>query len=355
MTQLELRQISKKFGNLTAVDRVSLSVNENELVALVGPSGCGKTTLLRLIAGFEQPDSGQILMGGQNITHLRPEERQVGIVFQDYALFPHMNVKTNVAYGLRFSSSMSTAAKRDRVEEFLQLVGLSELRSRMPEELSAGQQQRVALARTLAPQPRVVLLDEPFSALDQKLRHELRFDLKRLQHALKITMIHVTHDQEEALAIAEQVAVMNQGQIEQIGTPREVYQQPRTTFVARFIGRGNVLQARVVSAENKLLVARLGEDQPIKIAKSSGQSLSSDGQIEILIRPEHVQHGSGFENQLRGTLRGIEFLGEALLLHIEIAGQDVIAKIPVSSAKSEKLTEGQSVIIGFSSNDAAII
>jgi ABC-type Fe3+/spermidine/putrescine transport system ATPase subunit len=355
MTQLELREITKKFGGVIAVDQVSLAISGNELLALVGPSGCGKTTLLRLIAGFEQPDSGQVLIGSQNVLPLKPEERRVGIVFQDYALFPHMNVGTNVAYGLRFLSSMSASAKRERVEELLQLVGLSDLRARMPEELSAGQQQRVALARTLAPQPRVVLLDEPFSALDQKLRHELRFDLKRLQRRLKITMIHVTHDQEEALAIADRVAVMNQGRIEQIGTPWDVYQQPKTLFVARFIGRGNVLQAHVVSSESHLLIARLAVDQPIKIAKSESQDFFAGESIEILVRPEHLKIGSGFENQLHGTLRGIEFLGEALLLHIEISEQEIIAKIPVSSEKNLQMKEGQLVIVSFSFNGGVVI
>ena len=355
MTRLEVRDISKKFGHIAAVDGVSLTLEEHELVALVGPSGCGKTTLLRLIAGFERPDSGEILLDGRNVNSLRPENRQVGIVFQDYALFPHMSVEKNIAYGLKFVDRMSPQEKQMRIDELLNMINLGKHRFNRPEELSAGQQQRVALARTLAPRPRLILLDEPFSALDRKLREELRFELKALQRDIKVAMIHVTHDQEEALAVADRVAVMNQGAIEQMSVPWEVYQRPQTEFVARFVGRGNVLSARILRVDEKNVVAALQDGQEVRLRKVTERVFAVDETIKILVRPERLAVSSNAENQLECILQGSEFLGDAVLLHVKIAGELCFSKITAASAESIQNTEGQMIRLGFCSEDASIL
>ena len=241
---LEIRNVSKRFGATQAVDNITFSVGKGEITALLGPSGCGKTTTLRLIAGFETPDSGQLRMDGQDVAHLRPYERNVGLLFQDYALFPHMTVAENVGYGLRFRG-MKAKERDGQVEAMLGLVKLSGFGSRLPAQLSGGEQQRVALARALAINPKLVLLDEPLSALDAKLRHELRTEIKEILARVGATTIIVTHDQEEALGIAERVIVMQGGVIAQEGSPTEIYLRPRNRFVAEFIGRSNMLEGSI--------------------------------------------------------------------------------------------------------------
>jgi ABC-type Fe3+/spermidine/putrescine transport system ATPase subunit len=241
---LELRNVSKRFGEAQAVHNISFSVAKGSILALLGPSGCGKTTTLRLIAGFETADSGKLLIEGEDVSRKRPYERNVGLLFQDYALFPHMSVAENVAYGLRFRGFNSRDAKA-RTEEMLALVRLTEYASRRPSGLSGGEQQRIALARALAINPRLMLLDEPLSALDAKLRQELRTEIKDILTRVGATTIIVTHDQEEALGIAERVIVMNQGVIVQEGSPAEVYLSPSNRFVAEFIGRSNLLKGEI--------------------------------------------------------------------------------------------------------------
>lgn len=279
---LEVRQLAKRFGPVTAVDGVSLTVAEGELLAVVGPSGCGKTTLLRLIAGLEQPDAGRIIIQGQDVTALPPERRDVGFVFQQYALFPNMTVAGNVEYGLK-RKGIPRPERDRRVHEMLAMVGLGDLAHRRPDQLSAGQQQRVALARALAPRPKTLLLDEPLSALDAAIRIRLREELRETQRRLGITTILVTHDQEEALAIADRVAVMNEGRLEQVGTPWELYDRPQTRFVAGFIGRGNFLSGRV--AGDAIDFGPLGRVP--KAAVPGGAGLT-DGPITALVRPEAV-------------------------------------------------------------------
>jgi putative spermidine/putrescine transport system ATP-binding protein len=239
---IELREASRAFGPVVALDRVSISIAAGEFFALLGPSGSGKTTCLRIIAGFDQPDSGQVLLDGVDVTGVPPFDRNVNTVFQDYALFPHMNVAENVAYGLRVRG-VAVAERRKRALEMLDLVQLETFGDRRPNQLSGGQKQRVALARALINQPRVLLLDEPLGALDLKLREEMQAELKKLQQRLGITFVFVTHDQGEALSMADRVAVFNEGGIEQLDTPRGLYMHPRTAFVAGFVGSANVVEA----------------------------------------------------------------------------------------------------------------
>lgn len=274
--------LQKRFGAVVAVDRVSLDVGEGELLAVVGPSGCGKTTLLRMVAGLERPDAGRVFIQGQDVSDLPPERRDVGFVFQQFALFPNMSVAANVEYGLK-RKRVPRAERRRRVEEMLELVGLAALAGRRPDQLSAGQQQRVALARALAPRPKTLLLDEPLSALDAAIRTRLRDDLRAMQRRLGITTVLVTHDQEEALAIADRVAVMNDGRVEQAGTPWELYDRPRTAFVAAFIGRANLLTGRIDGD-----VVDLGPLGRVPKVSLPGAGETADGPVRFLVRPEAV-------------------------------------------------------------------
>jgi ABC-type Fe3+/spermidine/putrescine transport system ATPase subunit len=251
---VELQGVTKRFDDVVAVDNVDLSVRNGEFLSLLGPSGCGKTTTLRLIAGFEQPDEGQILIAGQGVAGLPPYKRDVNTVFQSYALFPHLNVLDNVAYGLK-QQGLRKPARQDKAREALALVRLEQLERRKPRQLSGGQQQRVALARALVMEPKVLLLDEPLGALDLKVRKQLQIELKRIQHSVGITFVYVTHDQEEALVMSDRVAVMHAGKIEQLGPPREIYDSPASRFVADFIGETNFIKqnGRVVAVRPERL------------------------------------------------------------------------------------------------------
>jgi ABC-type Fe3+/spermidine/putrescine transport system ATPase subunit len=353
MTSIELRDLHKRFGSVAAVAGVSLTVHEGELLALVGPSGCGKTTLLRLIAGFERPDSGNILLNNRSVLGLEPEKRGVGIVFQDYALFPHMNVADNIAYGLKFVP-LSRPERRARMDKLLHLIGLEALERRLPHELSAGQQQRVALARALAPRPRVLLLDEPLSALDVQLREELRLEIRRLQREFAITTIHVTHDQEEALAIADRVAVMNAGRLEQVAPSRELYQHPQTEFVARFIGRGNLLSGVVVQSESGELTIQLEELGTVHLSRNS-RPLPVGQRITLLIRPEQMALDNARANRLNGIIEGLEFLGEICRLHVRCGAQSLIVQVPSGEAEPWQRKIEQTVTLSFEPKDIWVV
>lgn len=297
---LEVRGLTKRFGEVTAVADFSLAVADGETVALLGPSGCGKTTVLRIIAGLEQPDAGQVLLAGRDATGWPPERRGVGLVFQSYALFPHLSVGANVAYGLRFRRGVDRVA---RVEELLSLVGLSGYERRKPHQLSAGQQQRVALARALAPEPGILLLDEPLSALDAALRKELRAELRALLGKLGMTALYVTHDQEEALALADRVAVMREGRLDQVAPPAELYARPRTPFVAAFLGRANLWPGKVVSVDgDRALVEVAGERFPAE----RGEAREGD-EVFLFFRPEWVHLGDG---PFVAAVEGAEYLGD---------------------------------------------
>ena len=260
VADVELLRVTKRFGDTVAVDALDLSVEHGEFLSLLGPSGCGKTTTLRLIGGFEQPDEGEICIAGRNVRGLPAYKRDVNTVFQSYALFPHLSVRENVAYGLK-QRGLRRAARSRRAHELLELVRLPHLADRRPRQLSGGQQQRVALARALVMEPKVLLLDEPLGALDLKVRKELQIELKRIQHEVGITFVYVTHDQEEALAMSDRVAVMNGGRIEQLGRPREIYDRPATRFVADFIGETNFIDrdgATVAVRPEQVQLARAG-------------------------------------------------------------------------------------------------
>ena len=264
MALLEISGASKRFGAVTAVDRVFLSIERGEFFALLGPSGCGKTTLLRLIAGFETPNEGRIVIDGTDITAVPPYARPVNMMFQSYALFPHLDVAGNIAFGLK-QEGMPRQRRAARVEEMLALVQMTGFAKRRPHELSGGQKQRVALARALAKMPKLLLLDEPLAALDRKLREETRLELMGIQERVGTTFLVVTHDQEEALGLASRIAVMNRGELVQIGTPAEIYERPRSRFVADFVGAVNLFDGRLINAFNALALKVAGIDEPIPL------------------------------------------------------------------------------------------
>lgn len=352
MSGVELKNISKSFGNVRAVSNLSLVVEPGELVALVGPSGCGKTTLLRIIAGFERPDAGNVLLAGSSMISVPPEARRVGIVFQDYALFPHMSVAGNIGYGLRFGIRLGGAEREERVRELLSLVGLTGYGDRRPQELSAGQQQRVAIARAVAPRPDVLLLDEPMSALDALLREELRSELRRLQRELGITTLHVTHDQEEAIAIADRVAVMHDGRLDQVGKPQEVYFKPATGFVARFVGGGNILDARVAEVGSPTITVRLGNGGLVEVT-GGGSKFEVGEAVGLVIRPTRLKANAVGRNRIRGEVAGVEFLGQISRLRVRVNDQDVQTVVDSLDGWAQRV--GEQIDLGFLPGDAWLL
>src|SRR4051794_32421727 len=262
---ISIRDVTKRFGDVTAVDDLTLDIREGEFLTLLGPSGCGKTTTMRMVAGFEEPDEGDILLRGEEVVGVPPNKRHVNMCFQNYALFPHMDVQQNIEYGLK----LKKVGKDDRarkVQEMLSIVRLEGYEPRRPGQLSGGQQQRVALARALVNEPAALLLDEPLGALDVKLRKQMQLELKRIQHELGTTFVYVTHDQDEALAMSDRIAVMNRGRVEQLGTPREIYERPRTAFVADFIGSLNTIDLRIDELVGGYCVSRFATDERIVAA-----------------------------------------------------------------------------------------
>jgi thiamine transport system ATP-binding protein len=312
VTVLELEGISKRFGETEALADVSLRVAPGEFFTLVGPSGCGKTTTLRIVAGLTAPEDGAVRLDGAEMDGVAPEDRDVGIVFQDYALFPHMTVAENVAYGLRFDDPPGGGSVADRVDELLELVDLEGFDDREPESLSGGQQQRVALARALAPGPELLLLDEPMSALDARLRERLRRTVKRIQTELGITTVYVTHDQAEALAISDRIAVLNGGHVEQVGSPEAVYREPANRFVASFVGDNNLFEVR--SVEGSLARTECGAAFAVEGA-NRGDTLA--------IRPEAMHLGPD-DTTLEPSLESVEFHGTGYTLHCQLEGRDLL-------------------------------
>jgi spermidine/putrescine transport system ATP-binding protein len=310
---IELCGLTKRFGEI-AVDNIDLNVASGEFFSLLGPSGCGKTTTLRLIAGFEQPTSGRILLDGADVSEVPPHRRNVNTVFQSYALFPFLNVFDNVAFGLRHRRVGKADFKR-RVDEALDLVKMTAFAKRRPGQLSGGQQQRVALARALVLNPAVLLLDEPLGALDAKLRRSLKVELKALQERVGITFLYVTHDQEEALTMSDRLAVMNAGKIVQIGTPRQVYEEPADTYVADFLGAANLIEVEVVSADGAL---RLGD----WALTSQRCEATVTGRAHAVIRPERVrieEHGTAGDNRVPAMVERVVFLGAATQVMLRLA------------------------------------
>jgi iron(III) transport system ATP-binding protein len=301
---VRLEQVTKRFGKTAAVDDVSLTIEPGSLVTLLGPSGCGKTTTLRIVAGLETATSGRVYIGDAEVTHLPPNARDVTMMFQSYALFPHLSVFENVAYGLRVLKQPE-AQVRKQVEDVLQLVGMPRMGERSPSALSGGQQQRVALARSLVMQPKVLLFDEPLSNLDAKLRKRMREEIRLLQQRLGITAIYVTHDQAEALAISDRIVVMDRGRVSQIGTPLELYRAPGNRFVAEFIGEANFLPAHLESVEDGWASVRIGP-QPLRIQSRP----LPVGPVTVLARPEAIRVRSGGEG-LPGTIQKVSYLGSS--------------------------------------------
>jgi spermidine/putrescine transport system ATP-binding protein len=322
LCEVKLEHVIKRFGNLTAVDSVSLSVGRGEFLTLLGPSGCGKTTMLRMIAGFETPDSGRVILGGRDVTDLPPYRRDVTTVFQQYALFPHMNVFDNVAFGLERRRLRKGEIGR-RVGLSLEMVRLNGLENRRTTELSGGQQQRVALARALVLEPRVLLLDEPLAALDLKLRKQMQLELKGLQRCLGISFLYVTHDQEEALTMSDRVVVMNAGRIEQQGRAEEIYERPLTEFVAGFIGLSNIIEGIVESSEDEFSVVRFG-DSNITV-KSNGASPGD--RVRVMIRPEKIRlSGTEGVGALPGKIESAVYLGDSTQWRVVLeSGQAITA------------------------------
>ena len=313
MAYLELSHINKEFAKAVAVNDFNLSAEQGEFVSFLGPSGCGKTTTLRMIAGFELPTTGKIQIDGKDLTFVPPNKRNVGMVFQSYALFPNMTVAGNIAYGLKVAGKPNAEIKQ-RVDEMLSLIHMEGFSGRYPSQISGGQQQRVALARALAIRPRVLLLDEPLSALDAKIRVELRQEIRRIQQQLGITTIYVTHDQEEALSISDRIVVMSEGRVEQIGSSSEIYNFPKTEFVANFVGQLNLLPVDVVSLADGLV--KVGG----KVVRTSQSLDHTNGHaIRLAIRPEELNpgHREG-ENNLLGRVSTVTYLGPIVRVRLEV-------------------------------------
>ncbi|HEY6522220.1 MAG TPA: ABC transporter ATP-binding protein [Solirubrobacteraceae bacterium] len=314
---VQLRALTKQYDETLAVDAIDASINAGEFFSLLGPSGCGKTTTLRMIAGFVRPTSGEIMLDGLDVAQVPPHRRNVHTVFQNYALFPHLNVFDNIAFGLR-RQKVAKGDVRRRVEEALELVELGGMAARHPQQLSGGQQQRVALARALVLRPAVLLLDEPLGALDAKIRKQLRLELKALQEEVGITFVFVTHDQEEALSMSDRVAVMSAGRIEQIGSPAEVYESPATVFVADFLGVSNLMDAEAGEPSGDHCTVRVGD---FRLRAAAGD-LTASGPVKIVARPERVElrgHGTDQENCLPGMVERTVYVGATLQVMVRLA------------------------------------
>jgi putative spermidine/putrescine transport system ATP-binding protein len=327
MAFLELQGLERDFGTVKALDGIDIALGEGEFLSLLGPSGCGKTTALRIVAGFDRPDAGRVVVDGRDVTSVAPNKRDMGMVFQAYSLFPNMTAAQNVEYGLRIRRQ-DRGNRRQRVGELLELVGLGHAGERYPHQLSGGMQQRVALARALAIEPRVLLLDEPLSALDAKVRVQLREEIRRIQLELGITTLYVTHDQEEALSVSDHVAVMYGGRIEQMGAPVEMYSAPATPFVAEFIGTMNRLEGRVVDGGV--------EHGGTRLTVEAAQGRPAGQRVLVLVRPETVEvaqaNGTPGMNTLVGDVITQTFLGPVTRLKIVGDGVDVIADVPTQKA-----------------------
>jgi len=342
MALLEIQDVTRRFGDFLAVDRVSLAIGAGEFFTLLGPSGCGKTTLLRMIAGFDLPDGGRILLEGQDIARLPPEARPVRTVFQNYALFPHMTVQGNVAFPLKMAKTASSAIPT-KVAAALEDVRLTGFNNRFPHELSGGQRQRVAIARALVTHPTVLLLDEPLAALDAKLREEMQIELINLQKEVGITFVYVTHDQTEALALSHRIAVMNKGQVEQVDEPDRLYGFPRTRFVADFIGTCNLLEGPVTESGAGLVTIAVPDLGPVRVAATASATGLSDGVVAL--RPEKVRlHAPGsvpiVENHFSGTVTGFLYQGDVTVYMVRSAqGKELEALLANSAAGLAKFFE----------------
>ena len=347
---VRIENVSKVYGSVYAADDVSLHIHRGEFFSLLGASGCGKTTLLRILAGFEVPTSGRVFIDGQDITQIPPYERPVNMMFQSYALFPHMTVEDNIGFGLK-QQRMGRVERQQRIEEMLNLVQISKLARRKPNQLSGGQKQRVALARALARHPKILLLDEPLGALDKKLREETQFELVNIQERLGITFIVVTHDQEEAMTMSSRIALMNDGRIEQVDPPRRLYEFPATRYAAQFIGLINMFDGHVISQQDDQVLVHCEETQSDLMVRHS-QPLATGMEVTVAIRPEKVQvmpAENDQPNRIQGTIEEIAYLGDVSIYHVQLpSGKRVKFTQPNVQALAEQpLTWGQQVMLGW--------
>jgi putrescine transport system ATP-binding protein len=355
---VRLEGITKSFGTTYAVNNVSLDIQQGEFFSLLGPSGCGKTTLLRMLAGFETPDRGRVLIDGQDMTRVPPYERPVNMMFQSYALFPHMSVADNIAFGLK-QTPMARQQRTERVRDMMDLVQISPLEKRKPHQLSGGQRQRVALARALARHPRILLLDEPLGALDKKLREKTQFELVNIQERLGTTFIVVTHDQEEAMTMSSRIALMRDGQIEQLDAPRRLYEFPATRYAASFIGSINLFEARVLQHSGDEI--RLACDEAgAELRVRSSEKMLPGMALTLAVRPEKVRlltPGEQSLNQVRGRIKEIAYLGGISIYHAELpSGKRVqFTQSNVQALAEQPLTWEQDVSLGWQPDSCSVL
>lgn len=347
-TVIELQDLRKEFGDVVAVESAELDIEQGEFFTLLGPSGSGKTTILRMVAGLELPTSGTIYLDGEDVTEAPPYERNVNTVFQDYALFPHMSVRENIAYGLEIRDTADETIEQ-RVEELLELVSLPETAERSVGELSGGQQQRVALARALAIEPRVLLLDEPLGALDEKLRREMQIELKEIQEALGTTFLYVTHDQEEALSMSDRIAVLDGGNIIQVGAPEEVYKRPRSRFIAEFFRGSNIFEATVTDiAETYVDLAFLGTS--LRASETEGVTQTVDEPVTFFVRSEEITVGESGDNQLTGTVTNTVYRGGMTDYTLDVRGRDIVVTLG-----DDQYEEGDQLDISWDTDDTVLL
>ncbi|MGK2954775.1 MAG: ABC transporter ATP-binding protein [Solirubrobacterales bacterium] len=354
MPMIELHSLTKIFGDATAVNSIDLEIETGEFFSMLGPSGCGKTTTLRMIAGFEEPTSGQIMLNGEDVTWTSPRKRKVNMVFQDYALFPHMSVRENVEFGLKIKKVKSDRAK-PKIAEMLAAVRLEGYEDRLPAQLSGGQRQRVALARALVNEPAALLLDEPLGALDLKLRKEMQLELKSIQQRTGTTFVYVTHDQEEALTMSDRIAVMNGGNVEQVADPRRLYDEPKTAFVAGFIGTSNLLTFPVDNSTGGVASAGLGEGMRLTCLDSG----SVGSELTITIRPEKIKvvtDNSDEGSRVRGEVVENVYLGSMTQLIVQIqTGERLLVHQLNDESGREPITPGSEVVLGWATEHSFVI
>jgi spermidine/putrescine transport system ATP-binding protein len=354
---ITLDRVRKRFGNVEAVKEMTTEIREGEFFTMLGPSGCGKTTTLRMIAGFEEPDEGTILLRGDNVTNVPPNRRNVNMVFQHYALFPHMSIYDNVAFGLKLKK-LGKDEQRSRVNEMLRVVELEGYEKRRPSQLSGGQQQRVALARALVNRPAALLLDEPLGALDVKLRKQLQLELKRIQNELGTTFVYVTHDQEEALSMSDRIAIMNDGLVEQIGSPREIYERPATAFCADFVGSLNELDFRVDAVDAGVAVMRLGDGERLAVLETA--ETRPGAQLKVAVRPERIRldpaNGRPPEggSRIDGTIAELVYLGSLTQFYVDTEAGRIVSHC-MSADNAANLGAGRRVTLTWPPEDAAVL
>jgi putrescine transport system ATP-binding protein len=356
---IRFQNVTKRFGDVTAIDGLSLDIYEREFFALLGPSGCGKTTLMRMLAGFETPDEGRVLLGGQDLAGVPPYRRPVNIMFQSYALFPHMTVADNIAFGLK-QEGLPRGEIAARVADMLKLVHLEGMERRKPDQLSGGQRQRVALARALAKRPKVLLLDEPLAALDKKLREKTQFELMEIQATLGTTFMIVTHDQEEAMTVADRIAVMDHGRIVQMGTPTEVYEQPSSRYVAEFVGDVNLIEATAAGSDGNAVLLQSAIGSPLRSIVT--ENVVPGTAVALALRPEKIRitvrkPGEATENVARGEVMGIAYLGDLSIYQVRLdSGQVVKAARPnVTRVAEQPIARGDKVFLAWTPESGVVL